>query len=145
MEKNKNKGYENLIPFTERSKDEVREINRRGGIKSGEARRAKRTVKECLKMYSEMKVTSPEMKSALKASGIADTEEMTYAVAMALQFMTAAMRGNSQMARLVMEMMGEVDKASVNVNVNNNNTVNPFEHLTEDELRKLAAKANVNE
>ena len=145
MEKNKNKGYENLIPFTERSKDEVREINRRGGIKSGEARRAKRTVKECLKMYSEMKVTSPEMKSVLKASGIADTEEMTYAVAMALQFMTAAMRGNSQMARLVMEMMGEVDKASVNVNVNNNNTVNPFEHLTEDELRKLAAKANVNE
>lgn len=145
MENNKNKGYENLIPFTERSKDEVREINRKGGIKSGEARRAKKTVKECLKMYSEMKVTSPEMKAALKASGIADTEEMTYAVAMALQFMTAAMRGNSQMARLVMEMMGEVDKASVNVNVNNNNTVNPFEHLTEDELRKLAAKANVNE
>lgn len=145
MENNKNKGYENLIPFTERSKDEVREINRKGGIKSGEARRAKKTVKECLKMYSEMKVTSPEMKSALKTSGIADTEEMTYAVAMALQFMTAAMRGNSQMARLVMEMMGEVDKASVNVNVNNNNTVNPFEHLTEDELRKLAAKANVNE
>lgn len=140
MGNNKNKGYENLIPFTERSKDEVREINRKGGIKSGEARRAKKTVKECLKMYSEMKVTSPEMKAALKASGIADTEEMTYAVAMALQFMTSAMRGNSQMARLVMEMLGEVDKASVNVNVNNNNTVNPFEHLTEDELRKLAAK-----
>ena len=134
MEKNKNKGYENLIPFTERSKDEVREINRRGGIKSGEARRAKRTVKECLKMYSEMKVTSPEMKSALKASGIADTEEMTYAVAMALQFMTAAMRGNSQMARLVMEMMGEVDKASVNVSVNNAVAENPLSKLTDEEL-----------
>ena len=134
MEKNKNKGYENLIPFTERSKDEVREINRRGGIKSGEARRAKRTVKECLKMYSEMKVTSPEMKSVLKASGIADTEEMTYAVAMALQFMTAAMRGNSQMARLVMEMMGEVDKASVNVSVNNAVAENPLSKLTDEEL-----------
>lgn len=145
MENGKKYNVENLIPCTERSKSEAREISRRGGIKSGEARRAKKTVKECLKMYSEMKVTSPEMKSALKASGIADTEEMTYAVAMALQFMTAAMRGNSQMARLVMEMMGEVDKASVNVNVNNNNTVNPFEHLTEDELRKLAAKANANE
>lgn len=135
----------NLIPFPQRTESEQRKIQSMGGIASGESRRAKRTVKECLKMYSEMKVTSPDMKSALKASGIADTEEMTYAVAMALQFMTAAMRGNSQMARLVMEMLGEVDKASVNVNVNNNNTVNPFEHLTEDELRKLAAKANVNE
>jgi len=145
MEKNKNKGYENLIPFTERSKDEVREINRRGGIKSGEARRAKKTVRECLKLYSELNVKAPEIKVALKKSGITNPEEMTYSMAMALQFMTSAMRGNSQMARLVMEMLGEVDKASVNVNVNNNNTVNPFEHLTEDELRKLAAKANVNE
>ena len=134
MENNKNKGYENLIPFTERSKDEVREINRKGGIKSGEARRAKKTVKECLKMYSEMKVTSPEMKAALKASGIADTEEMTYAVAMALQFITAAMRGNSQMARLVMEMMGEVDKAGVNVSVNNAVAENPLSKLTDEEL-----------
>lgn len=145
MEDGKKYNEGNLIPFPQRTKSEQRKIQSMGGIASGESRRAKKTVKECLKMYSEMKVTSPEMKSALKASGIANTEEMTYAVAMALQFMTSAMRGNSQMARLVMEMMGEVDKASVNVNVNNNNTVNPFEHLTEDELRKLAAKANVNE
>ena len=116
MENNKNKGYENLIPCSERSKSEAREIGRKGGIKSGESRRAKKTVKECLKMYSEMKVTSPEMKAALKASGIADTEEMTYAVAMALQFITAAMRGNSQMARLVMEMMGEIDQNNITVN-----------------------------
>ena len=124
----------NLIPFSERTESEQRKIRVMGGIASGESRRAKRTVKECLKMYSEMKVTSPEMKSALKASGIADTEEMTYAVAMALQFMTSAMRGNSQMARLVMEMMGEVDKASVNVSVNNAVAENPLSKLTDEEL-----------
>ena len=32
----------NLIPFTERSKSEVRELNRKGGIASGVARREKR-------------------------------------------------------------------------------------------------------
>lgn len=32
----------NLIPFTERSKSEVRELNRKGGIASGIARREKR-------------------------------------------------------------------------------------------------------
>lgn len=116
MENNKNKGYENLIPFTERSKDEVREINRRGGIKSGEVRRAKKTVRECLKLYSELNVEAPEIKLALKKSGITNPEEMTYSMAMALQFMTSAMRGNSQMARLVMEMLGEVDKNSITVN-----------------------------
>ena len=116
MGNEKKYNVENLIPCSERSKSEAREISRKGGIRSGESRRAKKTVKECLKMYSEMKVTSPEMKSALKASGITDTEEMTYAVAMALQFITAAMRGNSQMARLVMEMMGEIDQNNITVN-----------------------------
>lgn len=39
---------ENLIPFTERSKDEVRELNKKGGIKSGEVRREKKLLKELL-------------------------------------------------------------------------------------------------
>lgn len=37
---------ENLIPMSERSKEEVREIARRGGIKSGETRRRKKTFKQ---------------------------------------------------------------------------------------------------
>jgi hypothetical protein len=38
------------------------------------------------------------------------------------------------MARLVMEMMGEVDKASVNVSVNNAVAENPLSKLTDEEL-----------
>lgn len=136
MEKTKNKGHDNLIPLNRKTKDEQRRIAVQGGKASGEARRAKKNVKECLKLYSEMLVTSPEIKSALKKSGVADAEEMTYSMAMALQFMTSAMRGNSQMARLVMELMGEVKQAQTNVTVTNN--VNPYANLTEDELRKLA-------
>ena len=136
MEKTKNKGHDNLIPLNRKTKDEQRRIAVQGGKASGEARRAKKNVKECLKLYSEMLVTSPEVKSALKKSGVTDAEEMTYSMAMALQFMTSAMRGNSQMARLVMELMGEVKQAQTNVTVTNN--VNPYAGLTEDELRKLA-------
>ncbi len=136
MEKTKNKGHDNLIPLNRKTKDEQRRIAVQGGKASGEARRAKKNVKECLKLYSEMLVTSPEVKSALKKSGVADAEEMTYSMAMALQFMTSAMRGNSQMARLVMELMGEVKQQQTNVNVTTN--VNPYANLTEDELRKLA-------
>lgn len=39
---------ENLIPASERSKEEVREIGRKGGKASGEARRRKKTLKETL-------------------------------------------------------------------------------------------------
>ena len=37
---------ENLIPMNERSESEVRELARKGGIASGEARRRKKTLKE---------------------------------------------------------------------------------------------------
>ena len=39
---------ENLIPMNERSESEVRELGRKGGIKSGEARREKKLFKEAI-------------------------------------------------------------------------------------------------
>lgn len=39
---------ENLIPFNERSEDEVREMNRRGGINSGKARRKKADLRKAM-------------------------------------------------------------------------------------------------
>lgn len=44
---------QNLIPFTERSESEVREMNRRGGIKSGEVRREKANLKKQLQIFLE--------------------------------------------------------------------------------------------
>lgn len=44
---------QNLIPFTERSESEVREMNRRGGIKSGEVRREKANLKKQLQLFLE--------------------------------------------------------------------------------------------
>lgn len=45
---------ENLIPQSERTKEEQREIARKGGIASGEARRRKKTLKEALIMALEI-------------------------------------------------------------------------------------------
>lgn len=41
-------GQENLIPFNERTEEEQREIARKGGIASGEARRRRREIKDSL-------------------------------------------------------------------------------------------------
>lgn len=45
----------NLKPVTQRSKSEQREIQKKGGIASGKARRAKKTFKELLKIALEMR------------------------------------------------------------------------------------------
>ena len=47
---------ENLIPMSERSKNEVREIARKGGIKSGESRRERKAFKEALLLALETKL-----------------------------------------------------------------------------------------
>ena len=44
-----------LIPMSERSKDEVKEISRKGGINSGKARRDKAKLKDCLQTLMETK------------------------------------------------------------------------------------------
>ena len=41
---------DNLIPNSKRSPEELREMTRKGGIASGEARRAKRDMRERMKM-----------------------------------------------------------------------------------------------
>lgn len=47
-EKPKHKGTENLIPANKRSKEEVRKNSAKGGRKSGEVRRQKKLLKDCL-------------------------------------------------------------------------------------------------
>ncbi len=44
----------NLIPNTERSPEELREMGRKGGIKSGESRRKKRDLQKMAKIWMEL-------------------------------------------------------------------------------------------
>lgn len=66
---------ENLIPLNERTKDEQREIQTLGGIKSGEARRAKKTMREMLDylLEKEIKTNKGDMSTleAIMVSAIA--------------------------------------------------------------------------
>lgn len=49
-----------LIPVTMRSKEEAKEISRRGGINSGKARRNKALLKDCINILLERKVIDEE-------------------------------------------------------------------------------------
>ena len=51
---------DNLIPNSKRSPEELREMTRKGGIASGEARRAKRDMRERMKLMLEEKPKGKE-------------------------------------------------------------------------------------
>ena len=46
--------YPNLIPNSERSPEELREMGRKGGIKSGESRRKTKELRKAFKLFSEV-------------------------------------------------------------------------------------------
>lgn len=51
---------EDLIPMSERSKEEVKEIARKGGINSGKTRRNKALLKDCINILMEQKSIDEE-------------------------------------------------------------------------------------
>lgn len=60
------KKYPNLIPNSERSPEELREMGRKGGIKSGEARRKKRDQEKNARMLTDILSNSPEFKARME-------------------------------------------------------------------------------
>lgn len=94
---------ENLKPVTERSKAEAREISRKGGIKSGEARRAKKTMREMLKYLLEQDITNKagEKKTTLEAVMVAQLKQ--------------ALKGDTKAATFIRDTIGEkpLDKQEI--------------------------------
>lgn len=65
--KHENNKYPNLIPNSARSPEELREMGRKGGIKSGESRRRKREQQKLVKMIAQVILESPDVRANLAA------------------------------------------------------------------------------
>ena len=125
------KQMQNLKPIKERTSSELREMTRKGGIASGKARQEKKTMRQLAEICLNAKLTKPEIEAKLKEAGL----PATYGGQMLFNAVQMAGR-NSNMLRVVLELIGEVKQQQTNVTVTNN--VNPYANLTEEELRKLA-------
>ena len=86
------KGQENLIPMNERSKDEVRELGQKGGIRSGEVRREKATMKATLEMLLNETYKNGK----------------TYRELATLGLLKGAINGNAQNYKAIVEVLGEL-------------------------------------
>lgn len=86
---------ENLIPMSERTKDEVREIARQGGIASGEARREKATMKKTLEMLLDEK----------------NNQGKTYRELSTLGLIKGAIDGKADNYKTILALLGEIEES----------------------------------
>ena len=97
----------NLIPTSLRSKEEARELGRRGGIQSGISRRAKRDAREVAKMLLDEIVEDEEGKKKTRREII-------------LKDITSGARGKDgdlNKAKYLFDLAGEAPKETIDLNV----------------------------
>ena len=95
---------ENLIPMNERSKNEARELGRKGGIASGKARSANAEMRKRLEQI--LKMTLHEGKAG-KIKTLADAKgaNLTISDALLVKLVTMALGGNIKAMNKLMELL----------------------------------------
>ena len=126
---------ENLTPFTSET---GRAAGRKGGIASAEAKRKRKQIKEYIDIILEDDTGEPVISNA----------EM-----IAVQMVNQAKKGNLKAIRLLLQLLGELDKDKVRIDINANVEESEaykkgyadcqryfFERLPDDILRKWASE-----
>lgn len=135
-------GADNLIGkgFESRSTEEVRAIASKGGKKSVESRRRKKTMRENLELLLSMPLKKGKEADIEKAKNLQDFtgQNITVEQAILLAQVKKAMKGDIYAFETIRDLIGEkpVNKTEVSASVQNNN---PFEGLTTEELKKMIA------
>lgn len=117
---------QNLVPQSERTKDEQREIARKGGQASGAARRRKKNMKAAAKMLLDMPVTSKELQQKMKLLGVPDGDS-SYQMAVMVAMLNQAMKGNVKASYFLRDTIGE----------------SPSDQIRRDELKLSKARAEL--
>ena len=134
-----------LTPF-ELSPEKAAEYGRKGGIKSGEAKREKKKMKEIAEIVLGLQTAKGKEVSLEAAKKLDDLftfdkktgkyipKNMTVAEIIILKQAQRAMNGDLDAARFIRETSGQNPTNNINVSGEVNN---PFSGLTTEELREL--------
>ena len=107
----------NLIPQSERTKEEQRKIAIKGGIASGKARRRKKLIKEQLELLLSLPLKDENAKRKLKQLGI-DADNLDNQMAMIISIWNKALKGDVQAFNSIRDTVGEKPKDVIE-NINN--------------------------
>lgn len=106
----------NLIPLNERTKEEQREIAKKGGIASGKARRKKKLLRQILDEIGESRLNTNEAKDIAKALSI-NKRDVTYDVAIMFKAVNEALSGNIKAMEFIRDTRGQNNKNDNGVNI----------------------------
>ena len=120
---------ENLIDTAHRTEEELRAMTRKGGIKSGEARRRKKTMREALEFLMYKAELSEALKQRLRDEGIKD-EDMNHQMAITRSLIAKAEAGDVQAYNAICAMIGEKPAEKVEMSGGTVQTVN-IRHIGE--------------
>ncbi len=95
------KGHKNLIPDTERTKEEQKEIRKKGGKASGKARKEKSELKKRLKIIMES-TADPKVAASLSKTGIDVNDNLDVLIA---SMMKGVMKSNPHVIDKVLKLL----------------------------------------
>ena len=103
------KQNENLIPNSKRSPKEVRKNGKKGGIKSGIARREKKTMRETLEMFMTMPVNDGMLDDLKDFKSVKDVNGKNISVqeAIVMAQVVKAMKGDAKAAKFVADIFDQ--------------------------------------
>ena len=103
------KGHDNLIPASQRSKDEARGNGQKGGIESGKCRRRKKALRTALKeaISLTLKDLHPDLREGIMLAANIKDEDITIADAVIGGIIRTACEGNPQMVKILLDTIGE--------------------------------------
>lgn len=96
----------NLIPFSERTESEQREIRSKGGKQSAKNKREQKTYREMAKAMLSAQITDPKMLKEMAKYGIEETDLKAYTL---LGMIKASAEGSHNAFDRLLELLGEKD------------------------------------
>lgn len=102
-----NETSKNLIPQSERTKDEQREIARKGGIASGAARREKKTVQKILGDFLDLGITQNKTLEALARKAGLSTDGSIKDLVTAVCVLNTLKKGDISELEKIAKLLGE--------------------------------------
>ena len=96
----------NLIPNSERTPEERREIATAGGKASGVSRRRKRSLKEAADLYLSLPVSDRRVWNKIARRGV-DPDDIDNQMAMIIGLTIAATAGDAKAAKVIVDLLGE--------------------------------------
>ena len=130
----------NLIPLTERGKEEAKRIRQMGQAAQVASRRRKRTLKECADLYLSLPPTDHKRWNQISRKGV-DPEDIDNQMAMIIGLTERAIKGDAKAAKVIIDLLGEKPNEEKN---KDGMLADLIEGLVEDDLCAETESADEN-